>query len=68
MDGQDIFKFKSRHTKNDLQNKVKATVINLTNSPMRTPKKNLLLKYDEATPKHVVNIMKKSKYLVKHGQ
>lgn len=30
---------------------------------MKTPKKNLLLKGDEATPRHVVNIMKKSKYV-----
>lgn len=56
----DIFKFKSRHTKNDLQNKVKAAVITSSNSPMKTPKKNLLRKVDEATPRHVVNIMKKS--------
>uniref|UniRef100_S4NYE7 Origin recognition complex subunit 2 n=1 Tax=Pararge aegeria TaxID=116150 RepID=S4NYE7_9NEOP len=64
VEGQDIFKFKSRHTKNDLHNKVKAAVTHTsinTNSPMKTPRKNLnlLQKATEATPKHVVNIMKK---------
>lgn len=60
VDGQDIFKFKSRHTKNDLHNKVKAAVSNSSSSPMKTPRKNLLNPVNEATPRHVVNIMKKS--------
>ncbi|XP_034829891.1 origin recognition complex subunit 2 [Maniola hyperantus] len=60
VEGQDIFKFKSRHTKNDLQNKVKEAISNTTNTPKKTPKKsNLLHKGTEATPKHVVNIMKR---------
>ncbi|XP_047528677.1 origin recognition complex subunit 2 [Vanessa atalanta] len=59
VDGQDIFKFKSRHTKNDLYNKAKAVVSSSINSPMKTPRKKLLQKVNEATPRHVVNIMKK---------
>ncbi|XP_013138716.1 PREDICTED: origin recognition complex subunit 2 [Papilio polytes] len=57
VDGQDIFKFKSRHTKNDLQNIVKSAV----NSPMMTPSKSrtALLSGAEATPRHVTDIMKK---------
>lgn len=60
VDGQDIFKFKSRHTKNDLQNIVKSAV----NSPMMTPSKSrtALLNGSEATPRHVTDIMKKSKF------
>ncbi|XP_045765980.1 origin recognition complex subunit 2 [Maniola jurtina] len=58
--GQDVFKFKSRHTKNDLQNKVKEAVGNTTNTPKKTPKKlNLLQKETEATPQHVVNIIRR---------
>nr|XP_026496876.1 origin recognition complex subunit 2 [Vanessa tameamea] len=59
VDGQDIFKFKSRHTKNDLYNKAKAVVSSSINSPTKTPRKKLLQKVNEATPRHVVNIMKK---------
>lgn len=59
VDGQDIFKFKSRHTKNDLHNKVKAAVNNSSSSPIKTPRRNLLNTVNEATPRHVVNIMKK---------
>ncbi|KPJ18910.1 Origin recognition complex subunit 2 [Papilio machaon] len=59
VEGQDIFKFKSRHTKNDLQNIVKAAV---GNSPLMTPSKSRashLLSTSEATPRHVTDIMKK---------
>ncbi|XP_013164926.1 PREDICTED: origin recognition complex subunit 2 [Papilio xuthus] len=59
VDGQDIFKFKSRHTKNDLQNIVKAAV---SNSPLMTPSKSRtsrLLSTTEATPRHVTDIIKK---------
>ncbi|XP_072939429.1 origin recognition complex subunit 2 [Epargyreus clarus] len=62
--GQDIFKFKSRHTKHDLQNKVRSVVSNspsLTVTPVKTPKKNpaSLHKISEATPRHVAEVMKK---------
>lgn len=68
MEGQDIFQFKSRHTKLDLQNKVKAVISNspkVTDSP-KTPRRTVLsqaLKTQvEATPKHVKDIIKKSMY------
>lgn len=65
-----MFKFKSRHTKHDLQNKVKAAISNSpkpADSPMKTPRKLvhsalLNVKVTEATPKHVKDIIKKSKY------
>ncbi|KAM3967183.1 origin recognition complex subunit 2 [Aphomia sociella] len=67
--GQDIFKFKSRHTKQDLQNKVKAAVSNSpkVDSPAKTPKKNILSrkfnspfsKINESTPKQVKELIKK---------
>ena len=65
-----MFKFKSRHTKLDLQNKVKAAISNSpkpTDSPMKTPRKltafnSPLTKVSQATPKHVKDIIKKSKY------
>ncbi|CAH0605857.1 unnamed protein product [Chrysodeixis includens] len=70
VEGQDMFKFKSRHTKHDLQNKVRAAISNSpkpTDSPMKTPRKlvhSALLnsphvKVTEATPKHVKDIIKK---------
>ncbi|CAK1598712.1 unnamed protein product [Parnassius mnemosyne] len=66
VDGQDIFKFKSRHTKNDLQNIVKSAVSNspiATNSPMKTPKKVKAFAHlqntSEATPRQVTDIIKK---------
>ncbi|XP_032512669.2 origin recognition complex subunit 2 [Danaus plexippus] len=64
VEGQDIFRFKSRHTKHDLQNKVKAVVGNVAPSPTKTPKKNthLLQKINHGntqTPKHVVDKIKK---------
>ncbi|CAG4992464.1 unnamed protein product [Parnassius apollo] len=66
VDGQDIFKFKSRHTKNDLQNIVKTVVSNspiVTNTPMKTPKKVKafahLQNMSEATPRQVTDIIKK---------
>lgn len=70
VEGQDMFKFQSRHTKHDLQNKVLSAISNSpkpTDSPMRTPKKlhsatnSPLFKVAEATPRHVKEIMKKSK-------
>lgn len=71
VEGQDIFKFKSRHTKLDLQNKVKATISSspkLVESPLKTPRKSFLKginspfsKLTEATPKYVKDVMKKSK-------
>lgn len=71
VEGQDMFKFKSRHTKQDLQNKVKAVISNSpkpTNSPMKTPCKlaafnSPLTKVSQATPKQVKDIIKKRKYL-----
>ncbi|KAL3613100.1 Origin recognition complex subunit 2 [Castilleja foliolosa] len=42
VEGQDIFKFKSRHTKLDLQNKVKAAISSspsVAESPLKTPGK-----------------------------
>lgn len=73
VEGQDIFKFKSRHTKHDLQNKVKAAIINSPkpiDSPLKTPRKlfnsasinSPLAKVSEATPKQVKDIIRKSKY------
>uniref|UniRef100_A0A1E1W0T5 Origin recognition complex subunit 2 n=2 Tax=Pectinophora gossypiella TaxID=13191 RepID=A0A1E1W0T5_PECGO len=69
VEGQDIFKFKSRHTKLDLQNKVKATIVSspkVVESPLRTPRKSLVkgslaspFGKGEATPKHVKEILKK---------
>lgn len=68
VEGQHMFKFKSRHTKHDLQNKVLSAISNSPNppdSPMNTPKrsnvaaKNKLLKVTEATPKYVKDIIKK---------
>ncbi|XP_075971594.1 origin recognition complex subunit 2 [Anticarsia gemmatalis] len=68
VEGQDIFKFKSRHTKHDLQNKVLAAISNSPkplDSPMKTPKKlsaaanSPLFKVSEATPKQVKDIIKK---------
>lgn len=70
VEGQDMFKFKSRHTKHDLQNKVLAAISNSPkpiDSPMKTPKKlhsasnSPLFKVTEATPRQVKEIMKKSK-------
>ncbi|XP_013190320.2 origin recognition complex subunit 2 [Amyelois transitella] len=60
VEGQDMFKFKSRHTKHDLHNKVKSAISNSpkVDSPLKTPKRNLL-KVSEATPKIVKDIMKK---------
>lgn len=71
VEGQDMFKFKSRHTKLDLHNKVKAAISNspkLVASP-KTPRRSIhggllqspMTKLGEATPKHVKDIMKKSK-------
>ncbi|XP_061711160.1 origin recognition complex subunit 2 [Cydia pomonella] len=63
--GQDMFKFKSRHTKHDLQNKVKDLQNNSLKleSPLKTPRKNLYVdsvkKVIEATPKVVKDIIKK---------
>ncbi|XP_026321843.1 origin recognition complex subunit 2 isoform X2 [Hyposmocoma kahamanoa] len=70
VEGQDIFKFKSRHTKLDLQNKVKATISSspkVIESPMKTPRKSILkginspfMKLTEVTtPKHFKDVMKK---------
>ncbi|KAJ8727516.1 hypothetical protein PYW07_001635 [Mythimna separata] len=67
VEGQDMFKFKSRHTKLDLQNKVKAAISNSpkpTDSPMKTPRKlaafnSPLTKVSQATPKQVKDIIKK---------
>ncbi|XP_050667598.1 origin recognition complex subunit 2 isoform X1 [Leptidea sinapis] len=62
VEGQDMFKFKSRHTKLDLHNKVQEAVTNspVLNSPMKTPRVVLQrLSKVEATPKQVFNIMKK---------
>ncbi|XP_053603522.1 origin recognition complex subunit 2 [Plodia interpunctella] len=60
VEGQDMFKFKSRHTKYDLQNMVKSAISNSPKleSPLRTAKRNLM-KVSEATPKHVKDIIKK---------
>ncbi|CAK1546096.1 unnamed protein product [Leptosia nina] len=61
VEGQDIFKFKSRHTKLDLHNKVKEAIGSpvVLNSP-KTPKRNIhLLSKVEATPKQVNNLLKK---------
>ncbi|XP_059052767.1 origin recognition complex subunit 2 [Achroia grisella] len=69
VEGQDIFKFKSRHTKQDLQNKVKAAISNSpkVDSSAKTPKKNVLTralnsplgKNSDATPKQVKDLIKK---------
>ncbi|XP_026737065.1 origin recognition complex subunit 2 isoform X2 [Trichoplusia ni] len=70
VEGQDMFKFKSRHTKHDLHNKVKAAISNspkASDSPMKTPRKlvhSALLnsphvKVSEGTPKQVKDIIKK---------
>ncbi|XP_026755534.2 origin recognition complex subunit 2 [Galleria mellonella] len=69
VEGQDIFKFKSRHTKQDLHNKVKAAISNSpkVDTPTKTPKKNIVSrtlnspfgKNNEATPKHVKDLIKK---------
>ncbi|KAJ8733351.1 hypothetical protein PYW08_001649 [Mythimna loreyi] len=67
VEGQDMFKFKSRHTKLDLQNKVKAAISSSpkpTDSPMKTPRKlaafnSSLTKVSQATPKQVKDIIKK---------
>ncbi|CAB3236977.1 unnamed protein product [Arctia plantaginis] len=68
VEGQDMFKFKSRHTKHDLQNKVLAAISNSPkpiDSPMKTPRKlhsatnSPLFKVTEATPRQVKEIIKK---------
>ncbi|CAG9795201.1 unnamed protein product [Diatraea saccharalis] len=69
VEGSDMFKFKSRHTKHDLQNKVKTAINNspkVTGTHTITPKKvqmglhqSPLIKVCEATPRHVKDIMKK---------
>ncbi|XP_063377150.1 origin recognition complex subunit 2 [Cydia fagiglandana] len=65
VEGQDMFKFKSRHTKHDLQNKVRDLQSNSPRleSPLKTPQKNMHLdsvkKVTEATPKVVKDIIKK---------
>ncbi|XP_037978290.2 origin recognition complex subunit 2 isoform X1 [Plutella xylostella] len=68
VEGQDMFKFKSRHTKHDLQNMVKLAISNSpkVDTPLKTPRKSLLKgtaspfgKICEATPKQVKDIMKK---------
>lgn len=69
VEGQDMFKFKSRHTKQDLQNKVKAAISNSprgVDSPMKTPRKLLHSAVNspfssvvQATPKQVKDIIKK---------
>ncbi|KAL0832706.1 hypothetical protein ABMA28_000889 [Loxostege sticticalis] len=70
VEGQDIFKFKSRHTKHDLQNKVKAAISNSPKvmvSPLNTPRRKIhggllhspMTKVSEATPKQVKDIMRK---------
>ncbi|XP_045487831.1 uncharacterized protein LOC111000998 isoform X3 [Pieris rapae] len=61
VEGQDMFKFKSRHTKLDLQNKVKEAIGSPIPNTPKTPKriKHLVTKDEEATPKQVVNLLKK---------
>ncbi|XP_068631011.1 origin recognition complex subunit 2 [Battus philenor] len=66
VEGQEIYKFKSRHTKSDLQNLVKTAVScspGSTNSPLKTPKKlnviSQLQSSEKATPKTVRDIIKK---------
>ncbi|KAF9806828.1 hypothetical protein SFRURICE_015921 [Spodoptera frugiperda] len=62
VEGQDMFKFKSRHTKQDLQNKVKTAIYSPkpVDSPMKTPKKlQSLIKVSQETPKQVKEIMRK---------
>ncbi|KAI8424241.1 hypothetical protein MSG28_002812 [Choristoneura fumiferana] len=65
VEGQDMFKFKSRHTKHDLQNKVKdlQSQSPKIDSPMRTPRRRItsesVKKISEATPKNMKDIIKK---------
>ncbi|KAG6444219.1 hypothetical protein O3G_MSEX003265 [Manduca sexta] len=69
VEGQDIFKFKSRHTRQDLHNKVQDAISNspkIMDSPLRTPKKtpsrafkSHLSKTCEVTPRHVKEVIKK---------
>ncbi|CAH2991666.1 unnamed protein product [Chilo suppressalis] len=64
-----MFKFKSRHTKHDLQNKVKSAISNspkVSETPIKTPRKGQLAllqssstKVCESTPKHVKDMMRK---------
>lgn len=74
VEGQNIFKFKSRHTKNDLHNAVQSAISNspkVSESPLRSLSRKSLAKASAAspigklgataTPKHVRDIMKKSK-------
>ncbi|KAI5644403.1 origin recognition complex subunit 2 domain-containing protein [Phthorimaea operculella] len=70
VEGQDMFKFKSRHTKLDLQNKVKAAISSsphVAESPLKTPRKSFhrgsfaspMTKANEATPRHVKDMLKR---------
>ncbi|XP_028178107.1 origin recognition complex subunit 2 [Ostrinia furnacalis] len=68
VEGQDIFKFKSRHTKLDLQNKVKAAISNSPKvTPLSTPRRKMnagllhspLAKVSDATPKQARDLMRK---------
>ncbi|CAH0702865.1 unnamed protein product [Spodoptera exigua] len=62
VEGQDMFKFKSRHTKQDLQNRVKTAIYSpkTVDSPMKTPKKlQSFIKVAQETPKQVKEIMRK---------
>ncbi|XP_063824530.1 origin recognition complex subunit 2 [Ostrinia nubilalis] len=68
VEGQDIFKFKSRHTKLDLQNKVKAAISNSPKvTPLSTPRRKMnagllhspLAKASDATPKQARDLIRK---------
>ncbi|KAJ0178844.1 hypothetical protein K1T71_005619 [Dendrolimus kikuchii] len=63
--GKDMFKFKSRHTKLDLHNKVSEAIMNSPKSPLKSNFKGMqcprfsLSKENEATPKRVKDAIKK---------
>ncbi|KAJ2952308.1 hypothetical protein O0L34_g4592 [Tuta absoluta] len=70
VEGQDMFKFKSRHTKLDLQKKVKAAITSsphVAESPVKTLRKSFhrgsfaspMNKANESTPRHVKDMIKK---------
>lgn len=63
--GKDMFKFKSRHTKHDLQNKVSEATSNLPKSPVKLNIQfnRLNLANGQDTPDKVKHVIKKSKYI-----
>lgn len=66
VEGQDIFKFKGRHTKHDLQNAVRSAMMNspkVVLTRLKTPKKVINLhspiRKAAGTPRHVREVIKK---------